>query len=256
MTLDLHMAGQDGLSFLKGTDAHRRPPVVVISSVSRDESDLVLKCFEAGAADYVEKPSLATLAQRGEEIRAKLRVAEHARVSPSSALVLEKALSGGSRLEPEVGNGLRVIVASLGDRERLKAFQAYLPFNRAGCVLLLEGAGSSLASIAKLVSADWSLPVQPFGLETDGLPNAGQIFVGEFETSWEQIQKRASNRKVSVSVLGEPSDRTARKLVQASTEMQVLWEEREGKKSPGRSVEWVPFTSFVSLSTRYLKGTK
>ncbi len=256
MTLDLHMAGQDGLSFLKSSDPGRRPPVVVISSVSREESDLVLRCFEAGAADYVEKPSLATLSQRGEEIRAKLRVAEHARVSPPSALALEKALSGGRRLEPEVSNGLRIVVASLGDRERLKAFQAYLPFNRAGCIFLVEGAGTSLASVAKLIAGDWSMPVQAFTPETNGLPNTGQVFIGEFETAWSSVLKQISNRKVSICVLGGPSSRTAQCLVQASAQTQVLWEEQEGKKSPGKSVDWVPFTSFVSLSTRYLKASK
>jgi chemotaxis protein methyltransferase CheR len=72
ITLDLHMPELDGVGFLlkKG---HEGPAVLVVSSINRDDVTIAQKAIQAGAADYVEKPSLENLAQAGNEIRSKLK---------------------------------------------------------------------------------------------------------------------------------------------------------------------------------------
>ena len=58
VTLDLMMPGLDGLGFLTKQMASRPLPVIVVSTAS-DQNDLVLKALEAGAVDFVHKPSMS-----------------------------------------------------------------------------------------------------------------------------------------------------------------------------------------------------
>jgi two-component system, chemotaxis family, protein-glutamate methylesterase/glutaminase len=60
VTLDLMMPGLDGLGYLIKQMASHPLPVIVVSTAS-DQHDQVLKALEAGAVDFVHKPStLAT----------------------------------------------------------------------------------------------------------------------------------------------------------------------------------------------------
>jgi len=72
ITLDLHMPELDGLGFLKelGTNS---TPVLIVSSVNREDTSIAQKAISMGAKDYVEKPSLENLSQAGNEIRSKLK---------------------------------------------------------------------------------------------------------------------------------------------------------------------------------------
>ena len=71
ITLDLHMPEMDGVQFLQNFK-NKETPVVVISSINRDDLSIAQKAVSLGAVDYVEKPSLENLAQAGNEIRSKL----------------------------------------------------------------------------------------------------------------------------------------------------------------------------------------
>lgn len=75
VTLDLHMPVLGGLEYLKKYYKEGHPPVVVVSSVSRENRELAIESLECGARDYVEKPSMSDLKERGDEIKNKLRVA-------------------------------------------------------------------------------------------------------------------------------------------------------------------------------------
>jgi len=72
ITLDLHMPVLDGVGFLQ-TYKKREIPILVVSSINRDDTTIAQKALSLGAADYVEKPSLENLAQAGNEIRGKIK---------------------------------------------------------------------------------------------------------------------------------------------------------------------------------------
>jgi len=57
VTLDLMMPGLDGLGFLTKQMALVPLPVIVVTTAS-DQHDLVLKALEAGAVDFIQKPSM------------------------------------------------------------------------------------------------------------------------------------------------------------------------------------------------------
>ena len=75
MTLDIHMPKMNGVEYLKNTWTPDHPPVVMVSSVAANDSDLALSALDSGAFDYVEKPSLQNLSLCSDEIRAKLKSA-------------------------------------------------------------------------------------------------------------------------------------------------------------------------------------
>jgi two-component system chemotaxis response regulator CheB len=83
ITLDLNMPSADGLAFLKTQMAQRPLPVVVVSMASKDGQQ-VLESLEAGAVDFIQKPtSLANdkLFELGEELIGKVKAAATARLA-------------------------------------------------------------------------------------------------------------------------------------------------------------------------------
>jgi len=96
VTLDLNMPSADGLTFLKAQMAQRPVPVVVVSMASK-EGQQVLEALEAGAVDFIQKPTgLANdkLFEIGEELVAKVKAAASARLA--------------SPLAPQVANPVNV----------------------------------------------------------------------------------------------------------------------------------------------------
>ncbi len=75
ITLDVHMPEMDGPTFLKTSGIAKSIPVVMVSSVGRDDSGLVNPLFDLGVCDFVEKPTLANMKEIGEELTQKLRMA-------------------------------------------------------------------------------------------------------------------------------------------------------------------------------------
>lgn len=75
VTLDLHMPVCSGIEYLAKYHGAESPPVVVVSSVNREDTELAQKALKLGASDYVEKPALNNLKERAEELYTKLRTA-------------------------------------------------------------------------------------------------------------------------------------------------------------------------------------
>jgi chemotaxis protein methyltransferase CheR len=75
LTLDLHMPVMDGEKFLKETSIAQELPVIIVSSVERNDDQLINHLLNSGVVDYIEKPSLANLEQISEELAQKLKMA-------------------------------------------------------------------------------------------------------------------------------------------------------------------------------------
>lgn len=73
ITLDMHMPELDGVGFLKEYK-DRSAPIVILSSVNRDDPSIAQKALALGASDYIEKPSLENLSQASNEIRSKIKL--------------------------------------------------------------------------------------------------------------------------------------------------------------------------------------
>jgi two-component system chemotaxis response regulator CheB len=86
VTLDLMMPGMDGVGFLK-EQMRRRPVPVVVCSIAHESGELALGALEAGAVDFVQKPTaLATdrVFEIADELVAKVTAAAGVRM-PAAA---------------------------------------------------------------------------------------------------------------------------------------------------------------------------
>ena len=124
ITLDLHMPELDGVGFLEKTKGMKRPPVVVVSAINRDDTTIAQKAIALGAADYVEKPSLENIAQAGNEIRSKLKLVlamggNNSNASSASASLVSNASSVTSASTPAVKTSLSTAsVVSIANRKK------------------------------------------------------------------------------------------------------------------------------------------
>jgi chemotaxis protein methyltransferase CheR len=75
VTLDVHMPEMDGLTYLEKHYKSGHPPVIMLTSVGKDEGDTISKAITFGAFDHVEKPSLGTFTKSAEEIKTKIKLA-------------------------------------------------------------------------------------------------------------------------------------------------------------------------------------
>jgi two-component system chemotaxis response regulator CheB len=88
ITCDLIMPELDGVGFIKAQMARRAVPIVVVS-VASESGELVLAALDAGAVDFVQKPTaLATdrVLEIADELIEKVKAAAAARPAPSRDL--------------------------------------------------------------------------------------------------------------------------------------------------------------------------
>lgn len=127
ITLDIHMPGMDGVSFLERYLPRYSIPTVMISSINMNESGLVLRALELGAVDYIQKPTLNELLTQGDYIREKIITASSIRVIPRQAQATAKLKS-----TPQFFNRSNKIIfigASTGGTEAIKEVLLRLPAN-------------------------------------------------------------------------------------------------------------------------------
>ena len=141
LTLDVEMPRMDGLTFLANLMRLRPMPVVMVSSLTDQGAETTLKALELGAIDFVSKPKIdiaGTLANFGEEILGKIRIAAGARVIARSALVTPGRVapkysadavlpaSGGARML-RTTDRIIAIGASTGGTEAIREVLMGLP---------------------------------------------------------------------------------------------------------------------------------
>ena len=253
MTLDIHMPEQTGLEYLLKSQSSIRPPVVVVSSVSRENADLAVKCLEAGAADYVEKPAMAKFDISADEIRTKLRCAHkyaRERSNASNGLLLDRAFSS----QPIISMAekkLRIIGLSLADRLKLRSLLSELRGPQPPTVLLIEGGEAALPAFRGFLSS-------ALEVEVEVLPNAsfllqaGKIYLGDLRTQASILRSDTSRVATSVLVYGSVSPSGLASLSNFDKSY-LLLEESQRNGAPSKGVnDIVPDSSFAYMSVDYL----
>lgn len=125
VTLDIHMPEMNGVELLKALLQKRATPAVMISSLSMEEGGFVLDALEAGAVDYVQKPSMKELDVVAPVIREKVKSAAKSKVlRPSRPIASEPRRLMPTNFAP---NALIAIGASTGGTEALKRILSSMP---------------------------------------------------------------------------------------------------------------------------------
>jgi two-component system chemotaxis response regulator CheB len=140
VTMDLEMPGTDGLTFLQTYLPKLPIPTVVISSLTREGTEITLRAMEAGAVDVLPKPSLGLgdgLPSIMPEVCARVRAAATARV-----VIGRKLRRGPAAAAPEPvaarpegeRSGLILLGSSTGG---VQALMSILPMFPADCPPIL-----------------------------------------------------------------------------------------------------------------------
>ncbi len=130
ITLDIHMPGLNGVELLKRYLPKFPIPTVMISSISLEEGPLVLSALEAGAVDYLQKPSFEELQSITPILLEKVKSASLAKVHLATS---SRSTSTSVRTSKDSSNAygaqdkLLVIGSSTGGTEALRQILTALP---------------------------------------------------------------------------------------------------------------------------------
>jgi len=136
VTCDLIMPNLDGAGFVR-EQMGRRPIPIVIVSVANESGELVLSALDAGAVDFIQKPTaLASdrLLEMGDDLIAKVKAAAGARVRPSATIAAAAATSG---YQAKSEFGVVVIGISTGGPQALRVLVPRLPAELAVPVVIV-----------------------------------------------------------------------------------------------------------------------
>ncbi|MDR9502365.1 MAG: chemotaxis response regulator protein-glutamate methylesterase [Desulfurivibrionaceae bacterium] len=142
LTLDVEMPRMDGVEFLRRLMPQFPLPVVMVSALTKKGQQITLEALEAGAVDFVTKPS--TDVARGltamlMELRTKVKIASTANVShwknQRAALFTGKILTSPKSLA-ESTDKIIAIGASTGGTEAIRQIVTCYPANTPGVVVV------------------------------------------------------------------------------------------------------------------------
>jgi two-component system chemotaxis response regulator CheB len=136
LTLDVEMPRMDGITFLNNLMRLRPMPVVMVSSLTATGADATLAALQAGAIDFVTKPSL-DLAAGLEAVSAELigKVKAAARANLSTRLTAQPRSSVEKVKALETTDRVIAIGASTGGTEAIADVLATMPPDAPGIVI-------------------------------------------------------------------------------------------------------------------------
>lgn len=138
MTLDINMPKVNGIQFLKEQMPKKWTPTIVIST----KNDIVFEAMNAGAVEFIEKPSMTpskSMDEFSKEIANKIIAASKAKpkFKPISSPITKSSLV--SKIKPGsliLKNGLIALGASTGGTDATSAILKQLPAEIPGMVIV------------------------------------------------------------------------------------------------------------------------
>jgi two-component system chemotaxis response regulator CheB len=128
VTLDIEMPRMDGLTFLKKLMHYYPIPVIIVSSLAKEGSDVALEAIEAGAVDVVCKPkSNALAAETSLLLIDKIKAA--AKIKTKLIQPMQDGVSERLNLVQKNTDKIIVIGASTGGTQALQCVLTAMPEN-------------------------------------------------------------------------------------------------------------------------------
>lgn len=137
ITLDIEMPRMDGITFLKRLMSFRPVPVIMISSYTRENSIRTLEALDAGAVDFVAKPTgdvRTGLLKLRYDITTKVRAATWAKIKPS--VLFGKSEKSVPIAKIGARNKIIAIGASTGGTQAIQRLLGSMPSNVNGIVIV------------------------------------------------------------------------------------------------------------------------
>jgi two-component system chemotaxis response regulator CheB len=144
LTLDIEMPRMNGLDFLEKMMRHRPMPVVVVSSLTAENSETALRAFDLGAVEVIAKPGsrFSTPDVGGTLVRA-IRAAAVARLPGAAAARTVRAASAAAAPVPrppgrqlDTTHKIIAIGASTGGTRAIETVLTRMPADAPGIVIV------------------------------------------------------------------------------------------------------------------------
>jgi chemotaxis response regulator CheB/chemotaxis methyl-accepting protein methylase len=194
ITLDINMPEMDGVTLLRKIYPKYKIPTVMISSISREEGHQVLDALEIGAIDYIQKPQMSDLAEVGQQIRDRIRVAALANNIKVSKPVRKVSAGGGLNK-----NSLILIGSSTGGTQAVKEVLETLPSQIPPILIVQHIPPIFSAAFAKRLNDLFPFEVKEATHGEEILPNKVLIAPGGT-----QMGVRALKDKLIVTITDDP----------------------------------------------------
>jgi two-component system chemotaxis response regulator CheB len=124
MTLDIHMPEMNGVELLKKIIPVYPIPTIMVTALSKEDGTYVLDGLEAGAVDYIQKPSLSEVDVMASVICEKIKSARLAKIKHSKSPIIHKHQY---QLDDVDHSYLICIGSSTGGTEALKSILTRFP---------------------------------------------------------------------------------------------------------------------------------
>lgn len=212
VTLDIHMPVQDGVEYLRKNFKGGHPPVVIVSSVPREDSHIAMNCLALGACDYIEKPALNQLATRAEEIQTKLRCAAINQNKVKGDGISQAFAEVHTITSPDTK--LRIIFGGVGSRNKIIDICQQLKNTQPPTVIFTQGSSGILNSMADQMSSQITRPVHVLEDGNTRL-QAGSFYLADFATMFSKLSPDVLSRPTSVLALSDAS----KAMIDATTQL-------------------------------------
>lgn len=259
VTMDIHMPVMTGVQYLQSFMGPDHPPVVMISSVSREDADFGLQSLELGASDFIEKPTLINLREKTREICFKLQTAIEykGQNGNAEAIALLRSFST-TNSAPKETNIIRFCVGGIADLHKMKAMLGSLDTHFPPFVILLHGGGESFISMFTSQFKSFHKKILP-AVEGEPLKN-DNVYIATFENLAMIKKQLPPDAQSHIFVISETTQTAADSLL-ALPNPYVFLEERAslvegGDLLKGKANETIPFTSMVYHSNRLVTTRK
>lgn len=162
MTLDIEMPEMNGVELIKKILPKYKVPTVLISAISRHESNIVLEGLEAGAVDYIQKPKGNDLDKMRVKLTKRLRAAANAKVVVPEPILASMKSTSVIKFTKEIStlqSSLIVIGSSTGGTEALKRILTKLPKDIPPILIAQHIPGAFSGPFAQRLSTLCNFPV-------------------------------------------------------------------------------------------------
>jgi two-component system chemotaxis response regulator CheB len=201
MTLDVEMPRMNGVEFLRRLMPQYPLPVVMVSSLTQKGKRIALESLEAGAIDFVAKPS----ADLGEglgnmmmELCTKIKIASTANVShwkrKRQTLPSERQVAGAKEMK-RVNRTVIAIGASTGGIEAITEIVSRLPASSPGVVIVQHMPPMFTKMFADRLNSKSAMLVKE--AEDGDLIVPGRVYVAPGD---KQLRVKKSNGSYSVKI--------------------------------------------------------
>ncbi|MDA3832068.1 MAG: chemotaxis response regulator protein-glutamate methylesterase [Spirochaetales bacterium] len=192
ITLDIEMPRMDGITFLKRLMSYSPIPVIMFSSYTRKNSIRTIEALDAGAVDFVTKPSYGTetgFTSLRDEIVAKVRVASKVQVKPF--ILHRKALIKTGKTPNTIAK-LIAIGASIGGPKAVQKLLCGISFQPLGIVIAQHMAAGYTHALAQRLNC--LLPFEVREARDMDRVDQGSVLIAPGEKHMRVVQDRSGYR--------------------------------------------------------------